>query len=285
MVSPELTLKLIERSRPRRRLAGGQLPLLVLVGVLLGVVLAGSTSPHLPPLVTPALAVMLAVLLVAVTRWRVKRQQLRALRWKRAHEAVLLEEWASARQRLADMLSQPVDSTTVRTQGLLGLAAVADHCHQYQSSQLLYEEVLKSGAGQPAQLHAAAIGLAVAMLRNEELTSAVQLIDQLTRQDWPRSWKAHLELVRLFREVVMGQYDDVLASADSRRELFRECLSTRSGYGYGLMALGYHRRGRADLAGRLWHDATLLIAADKLLDRFPMLSELADQYPACKVPL
>ena len=109
-------------------------------------------------------------------------------------------------------------------------------------------------------------------------------IDQLARQDWPRTWKAHLELVRLFREVVMGQYDDVVASAGSRRELFRECLSTRSGYGYGLMALGYHHRGRADIAGRLWHDATLLIAPGKLLDRFPMLAELAEPLAPCLAP-
>lgn len=285
MISPELTLELIERSRPRRRLVGGHLPLLVLVGLLLGVILAGPAVPGVPPRLIPAVPVLLVLLVVVATRWRMRRQQDRADLWKRANEAVLLEEWSSARQRLSDLLSRPVQSATVRTQGLLGLAAIADHCHEYQSSQLLYEQVLEDGAGQPAQLHAAAIGMAVAMLRNEELTSAVRVIDQLARQDWPRPWKAHLELLRLFREVVMGQYDDVLASAASRCELFREYLSTRSGYGYGLMALGYHRRGRSEVAGRLWRDATLLIAPAKLLDRFPMLSELAEQYTPCEVPL
>ncbi len=182
-------------------------------------------------------------------------------------------------------MSRPADNQAVRAQGLLGLAAVADHCRQYETSQLLYEQVLKTASGLPVQQHAAAVGMAAAMLRNEELTGAVHLIDQLSRQDWPRPWKAHVELVRLLREVVMGHYDDVLDSAAPRRELFRECLSVRSGYGYGLMALGCHRRGRTELAGRFWQDATLLIAPEKLLDHFPMLSELAEAYPACEVPL
>ena len=285
MVSPELAQQLIERSQPRGLLTGSRLLLLVLCGVVLGVAVANPAVLHLPPLLARVVPLLLVLLLIVVARSRLKREQRRARHWTRASEAVLLEDWSTAGERLCDLLSRPVANSTVRTQGLLGLAAVADHCHQYQSSQLLYEQVLKDASGQPIQLHAAAVGMAAAMLRNDELTGAVQVTDQLARQDWPRPWKAHVELVRLFREAVMGQYDDIVDSADVRQALFRECLSTRSGYGYGLLALGHHRRGQTDQASRLWQDATLLIAPEKLLDQFPVLSELADRYPACEVPL
>ena len=285
MISPELARQLIERSEPRKRLAGGRLAILALAGVVLGVALGAPGWLRPSPALAGAVTLALVVVLLVLTRRNVKRQQRRARQWTRANEAILLEDWPAAQDGLRDLLSRPADNQAVRAQGLLGLAAVADHCRQYETSQLLYEQVLKTASGLPVQQHAAAVGMAAAMLRNEELTGAVHLIDQLSRQNWPRPWKAHVELVRLLREVVMGHYDDVLDSAAPRRELFRECLSVRSGYGYGLMALGCHRRGRTQAAGRFWQDATLLIAPEKLLDHFPMLSELAEAYPACEVPL
>jgi len=285
MVSPQSAQDLIRRCQRRRSARGGgglPLPFYLAAGVLLGLLLANPQWLHLPRAVGYA-ALLAGVLWIVIAARQGVRRQVRILRqWTRATEAVQLEQWSTARQALCTLLSHPVDNSVLRAQGLLGLAAVADHYHEYRSSQLIYEHVLGQPGAQPVQLHTAAVGLADAMLRNDELTGAVQLIDRLARstQGGPRPWQAHVELVRLFRELVMGQYDDLLEAAAERQVLFRECLSTRSGYGYALLALGYHRRDQPDRAARLWKDATLLVRPEKLLDRFPMLSELAGRYPA-----
>lgn len=264
-----------------------RLPFYVGTGVLLGVALANPALLHLPPAAGGLALVLVVLWIVWVGRSSMRRQLRTARQCTRAVEAVQLEDWALAHTTLYDLLSRPVVNPVVRAQGLLGLAAVADHHHDYPSSQLIYEHLLRDSAGQPPQLHAAAVGLATAMLRNDQLTDAVQLIDQLSRaaREAPPVWAAQVELLQLYREVMMGQYDDVLAASARRRELFRGYLSTRSGYGYALLALGHHRRGQPQQANRLWHDATLLIHPDKLLDRFPMLGDLVRHYPACEVRL
>jgi len=287
MIEPQRARELIHRCRPRGRFGSLRLPMYVGAGVLFGILLAEPQVLHLPRALGWAVP-LAAVLWIVMNARRSMHRQLSILRqWTQAGEAVQLEEWPAARRLHLTLLSQPVHSTTVRTQGLLGLAAVADHYHEYRTSQLIYEHVLTEGAAHPIQLQNAATGLATAMLHNEEVTGAVQLIDQLARsaRDAPRLWQARVELVRLHRELVMGQYDDLLDSADRRRALFRECLSTHSGYGYALLALAFHRRGRADRAGELWNDATVLIPPDKLLGRFPMLAEITQRYPACEVAL
>lgn len=282
MISPQVARELIQCCQPRTRLAGLRLPLCLASGVLIGALVANPRMLHLPRSVAVAVPLILALGIIVAARRGMRRRWRMHRQWIRVSEAIQLEEWATARQTLSVLLSGAVDNSVVRAQGLLSLAAVADHYHEHRSSQLIYEHVLGSPGALAVQLHVAAVGLATAMLRNEEITGAVRLIDRLARQDLPRPWKAHVELVGLFREVVMGQYDDVLATAEQRRALFRECLSTRSGYGYALLALGLHRRGQTERAGRLWNDATLLIRPEKLLDRFPMLVELKERYPACE---
>ncbi|MHC4610173.1 MAG: hypothetical protein ACYS7M_07490, partial [Planctomycetota bacterium] len=228
MISPQAAQELTQRCQPRSRMAGLRLPLYVAAGMLLGVLLANPRLLHLPRAVSYA-APLVAVVVIVVAARRGMRRQLNILRqWTRANEAVQLERWATAREALCGLLSGPVNSSVVRAQGLLGLAAVADHYHEYRSSQLIYEHVLCESGAQPVQRHAAAVGLAASMLRNDELASAVQLIDHLARQNLPRPWKAHVELVRLFREALMGQLDALLDAAAERQTLFRACLSAHS---------------------------------------------------------
>ncbi|MFQ5490221.1 MAG: hypothetical protein ACE5GE_05820 [Phycisphaerae bacterium] len=277
--------QLIASSRPRRRLHAFRLGAMLASGILIGVILANPAALALPSVASRIAPLVAGLTIVAVARTAQRRSQRLVERWTQAHEAVLLEDWPTADRSFSRMLANPVNDPSLRTQGLLGLAAVADHHHDYETSQILYGQVLHEHLGHYAQLQTAAIGMAASMLRTENLTGAVELIDALQRQNLPRPWKAHVELLRLFREVVMGQYDDLLEAAEDRRDLFRSCLSTRSGYGYGLMALGFHRRGHTRQAGDLWGDATLLVAPARLVDRFPQLAELAEQYPPTEVPL
>lgn len=277
--------QLIASSRPRRRLHAVRLGAMLASGILIGVILANPTVLALPAMASRIAPLLAGVAILIVARTTHQRQRRTARCWTQIHEAMLLEDWSTASQTLGQVLSGPVNDPGLRTQGLLGLAEVANQQHDYETSQILYGQVLHEHIGHNNQLHTAAMGMAGAMLRTDNLTGAVELIDALKRQNLPRPWKAHVELLRLFREVVMGQYDDVLEAADERCDLFRSCLSTRSGYGYGLMAMGFHRRGQTDQAADLWRDATLLVAPAKLLDRFPQLAELAEQYPATEVPL
>jgi len=287
MLSPQVIEDLIARSQPRRRLPGLRLPLYVLGGIVIGVALAQPGSFGLPAAAGDLAPLVLVVIVLVLGRAELGRHLHQKRDWSRAYEAVLLEEWSAASRRLEALLSRPVSNRVLRAQGLLGLAAVTDHYGRYDSSRLIYQALLAEETVQPVQRHAAAVGLAAAMLRNDELTDAVSLIDRLARSadDAPLPWKAQIELLRLFREVVMGQYDDILEHTEQRRHLFRDGLSTRSGYGYALMALGHHRRGRSDSATRLWHDATVLVPVSKLVRRFPALEELTRRYPARETPL
>ena len=287
MLSPPAIQELIRRSQPRSRLAGARLPIYILSGVLVGILIAEPALLGLPAEASSVAPLLLVLWVVGLGRWELRRHLRQVRRWNQANEAVLLEEWQAALQTLRALLARPVDNAIIRVQGLLSLAAVTDHFGQYESSQVIYESLLNEQSAQPVQRQAAAVGLAAALLRNEALADAVSLIDRLARvaEDAPQPWKAQIELLCLFREAVMGQYDDILEATDRRRELFRECLSTRSGYGYALLALGHHRRGVSEVAGRLWHDATLLIRPEKLMHRFPVLSDMAGRYPACEAPI
>lgn len=287
MLTAQAIEELVRRSQPRGRLGSMRLPLYVVSGVAIGVLLASPGLLGLPSWCSNLAPLVLVLWVVGLGRWELRRQIRQARRWTRAHEAVLQEQWPAACDALTDLLSKPVDNPGLRAQGLLGLAAVTDHCEDYRSSQVIYELLVEDPTTQPIQRHTAAVGLAAAMLRNDELTDAVALIDRLSRsaREAPKPWRAQVELLCLFREAVMGQYDDILATSQERAELFRDGLSARSGYGYALLALGHHRRGLSEQAERFWQDATLLIPADKLRRRFPMLSELDRAYPSCETPL
>ncbi len=277
--------RLIASSRPRRRPHAIRLGAMLASGILIGVILANPPALGLPATASRLAPLLAGVAILIVARTTHKRQQRLARRWTRIHEAVLLEDWLTADRTLDQVLSNPVNDPGLRAQGLLGLAELADHHHSYETSQILYGQILHERIGHNSQIQTAAIGMAEAMLRTDNLTGAVELIDALNRQNLPRPWKAHVELLRLFREVVMGQYDDVLEAADHRCDLFRSCLSTRSGYGYGLMAMAFHRRGQAGQAADFWRDATLLVPPARLVERFPQLAELTDEYAAAEVPL
>jgi hypothetical protein len=83
----------------------------------------------------------------------------------------------------------------------------------------------------------------------------------------------------------MGQFDDAAEVAVPRRAMFRKFLSTRAGYGYGLMSLVFHRIGDLTRAADLWRDATMLIPPAKLTGKYAELSICSEAYPAVEWPL
>ncbi len=285
MITVEQVEDLVESSRPRGGLFRG--PMLALLGLsmLLGALWADPDLLGLPGLaqfIVPQ--AVLAVLIVLVVRGAMQqRRQARLL--LAGLEAVQLKDWAAARERLLRLLGAQVRHRQARAASLLALAAVAEADRAYEASQRIYENVLTEGAGDPLQLHTARVALAAAMLRTGQTTDAITLIDRLERAtrlsgpDLPGPLRAQVELLSLFREVTMGQGTEGLARAEERRQLFREHLSTRAGYGYALLAAAFDGARQTEAAGRYWHDATLLVPETELLERFEELAGMKGKYP------
>jgi len=279
MLTEESVGNLIESSRPRQGAIHG--PLLALFGLalLLGALLA---TPDLVGggIFSVILSQMILLGLIGFTiRQVIKRKRISRLMLE-SFEAVQLHQWERARAVLLELLKHPLRHPQARAESLLALAAVAEADHAYEASQQVYESLLTESQADPLQLHTAQVALAAAMLRTGQVTDAVNLIDRLTRQELPDALKAQIELLSLFREVVMGHAAEGINRADERRKLFRDNLSTRAGYGYGLLALAFDQANQPEKAGQYWRDATLLVRPDELVERFDVLSAMAAKYPA-----
>jgi hypothetical protein len=186
---------------------------------------------------------------------------------------------------LTVLLGSPIRRPTLRAQSLLALAALVESESQYDASQRICEYLLGSGIGNALQRHMAEVTLGAALLRNGQTADAVALIDRLKLQNLPEVLKAQVELLALFREVIMGHPDESVRRADERRALFRTHLSTHAGHGYALLAAAFDRMQQPEAAGRYWHDATLLVPRQELLRRFSNLKDVAERYPAVEYPL
>lgn len=285
MVTSETVGRLIESSRARPGLRGGGLVLLGL-SMLLGALLANPGLFGMSPQWGGFLAqlVFLAILGLLV-RWTWLQRRLS--RWLiEVFEAVQLQRWEQAEPMLERILSAPVRHPQARCELLLSLAMLAESRREYDAAQQIFEAVLEENRGDALQLHTARVALAAVMLRTGQTTDAVTLIDRLTRAEIPEVLKAQVEMVALFRELVMGQTQDNLSAAEKRRRLFRDHLSTRAAYGYGLLAAAFDRANQPAEAERYWHDATLLVRPEELLGRFRELEAVAARYPrAAEVPL
>jgi tetratricopeptide (TPR) repeat protein len=279
MISMELAEKLVRASRPPRGLHGSRMALLG-IGLLLGAILARPESvaqTGVPLWVWPH--VVLVFLLALMLRTAL-RQQRQAKLMLAVFESLQLQEWERARTHLTKLLTRPIRHAPARAEALLGLGGLAEIGHSYDVAQRVYESILSEGAANPVQLLMTRMALAATLLRTGQTADAVEMIDRLDRTSLPDSLKAHVELVNLFREVVMGQAAGTLDKADYRRGLFREHLSTRAAYGYGLLAAAYDRGNQPGMAQKLWEDATLLIRVDTLVDRFRELAPLTARYTA-----
>jgi len=273
---------LITASQPRTRIWQG--PMLILLGlsVLLGAVWAGAGVGRTGEMLRWLLPqwVIVAFVLVLYLQWR-RRKRLEQ-RLAEAMEAVRLQEWPRAEALLRYFLAQPIRRSTLRTQALLALAAVTEASHAHEATEHICRHILATGAGTAVQQHLACVGLAGALLRTGQITDAVELVDRLTRQTLPDSLRAQVEVLALFREVMMGHPDLGAAKADERAELFRTHLGTHAGYGYGLLAAAFHALDQPERARMYWHKATLLIPAEQLVNRFGELRKIINRYPAAE---
>jgi len=275
--------KLITSSQPKHRFWRG--PTLALLGLSL---LVGAlwAAPQSPPGVFGWLLPQLLVVGVIVTIHHGTVRQRRADQLlQQAIEAVQLQQWADAETAITQLLASAVRQQLARTQALLGLVAIAQARHAYEAAQHVCRYILDHGLGSVLQQHTAQVSLAASLLRTDQITDAVNLIDRLSKQDLPPQLRAQVELLSLFREVTMGHTETSLETADERAELFRKHLGTRAAYGYGLLAAAFDRTGQPQTARHHWHNATLLVPPARLVDRFPELQTISQQYPAAEYPL
>jgi hypothetical protein len=285
MITTETVEQLIDSSRPRAQIGRG--PVLILIGLIaLAATLwlspeAFGSEGALTWLLPQGVLIVVIVLLVRTAR----RQRDTARLMTAGIEAVQLRRWDEAREHLVPLLRRQMSHPRARTASLLALAAVAEADRNYVASQRIYETVLAEEAGDPLQRHVARIALVASMFRNGQTADAVSLSDRLARTELSGALKAQIELLMLFREVVMGQTTDGIERADERRQLFRAHLGTRAAYGYGLLATVFDRAEQPEQARRDWLSATLLVRPGELVERFGELESVARKYPATEWPL
>ena len=281
----ETAQQYVEASQSSRAGLSGYTLMLLGLSILLGALWA---DPGLVAWRGPMgwlLPQIVLVVLLGIVILRMRRQRQLAQRMEEAFEAVQLRRWDEARVLLDDLLSRPVRLSVVRAELLLALAALAESEQSYEASQYIYEHLLEENRADALQLHTARVALAGAILRTGQVTNAVNLIERLERAALPEMLRAHVELLSLFREITMGQVEASISRADERRALFRKYLSTRAGYGYALLAAAFDRADQPAAAQKHWHDATLLVRPEELLQRFGELEPVARKYTAARNPL
>ncbi len=202
-----------------------------------------------------------------------------------ASQHLQMEERGAARAELEKIMQGPIRSNPDRGEAFLLLAALAEAENRYDLSARIYESLLIQRIGDATQLQQSQIALAEAKLRNEELTDAVQMIGRLEQLPMPQALRTTLDLVRLFQQVFMGHHEDAVKEIEERRSSFRQFLSTRAAYGYGLLAASLHALGRCDEAAKLWSDATTLMTIDQLIEAYDMLAPLASAYDSQEHPV
>ncbi len=222
--------------------------------------------------------------LLAAGWLRAKRQRQARQSITRAGERVQLEQWAEAGELLDVAMRRSIQSDSDRCQAFMLLATLAERHGHFDQAAHIYERLLLERIGDGYQLQQAQLAIANAKLRNEELTDAVTLLDHLEKISMPRALGAVYALIRLYQRVFMGHNEDAVAELAERRSLFRQFLSTRAGYAYGLLAAALHRLGRHDEAAQFWLDATTLIPSQKLVAEYGALVAPCECYPAMEHP-
>ena len=241
----------------------------------------GSDRPSVPAILL-SWCVVFGLLAAGWLRAKRQRQARRSI--TRAWEHVQLEQWAKAEEVLDAAMTRSIQSSSDRGQAFLLLATLAERHGRFDGAAQIYERLLQERIGDGYQLQQAQLAIANAKLRNEELTDAVKLLDQLEKISMPRALGAVCALIRLYQQVFMGHNEDAVAELSERRSLFRRFLSTKAGYAYGLLAGALHRLGRHEEAAQFWLDATTLIPAQKLVAEYGALVAPCERYPAMEDP-
>jgi hypothetical protein len=289
-IDAELIERRFSATEPRRggrylfhALASGLVICLLLVPLLGGAFLEdGAGEPRSGQMqVLGALLAGWLIGMLLVVGWFARRRRRRCrggvlAAWEHAQ----LEDWEAAQSVLDRVMQKAIPSTVDRGQAFMTLAAIAEHEGCYTGAGQIYETLLLRRIGDAVQLQQAQIGLAAAKLRNQELTDAVNMLSRLEQVVMPPTLRAALDVVRLFQQVFMGHHEDAAQDCEKRCQLYRRFLSTQAAHGYGLLAAAMHHLGRTGEAARLWRDATMLIEAERLVKEYPLLEQVAREYPA-----
>jgi len=273
-----------EATEPRRW--HRHIPIVTLLAMLVGFMALPVLGSQSAPI--EVLGVLLLMLLVGVFMllgWTVGRRQQRCRQEVlKAWAHVQLDEWDVAQTALDEVMQRPIPRASDRGQAFMLLAAIAEHDKRYDLAALIYETLLLRRIGDPIHLQQAQIAMTSAKIHNEELADAVDALDRLERVPMPVGLRTALDLVRLFQQVFMGQYEDAAEDCEARGLLYRRHLSTHAAYGYGLQAAAMHHLGRSTEAARMWREATTLVEADRLLKEYAFLAVVSQTYPAAVKP-
>jgi hypothetical protein len=237
-----------------------------------------------PGLLRMALPWVVLVVIAAILAWWVARQRAAQQRARAAIESLQLEDLETSEAQMRAWFSRPVNPPSSRAQGLLALAALANRQHVYEGAANAFQALADDPHTDPLNRVLARIGLAEAWLRQDDITSAVDLLQSLRQSNLPEFVRARYELVALFREVIMRQSDDTMSAIDERAELFRKQLSIRAGAGYALLAAACDQHGDDDRADAWWKRATLLVRRARLLSDYPLLEAVSGKHESVEWP-
>ena len=284
---------LIGSSRPRRRLT--KIGTFILIGFILLIwSLLTSSETEQGQLIRMLLSLAVLVGLGISVISSITRRKCLAKCSQQASDLCLQEKWSQAIEPLRRLLGKPVPLAQIRYQGLLELAGVAEHTGQLKGATEIYEAIARE---QPQGLlgSLALIGKAIVLLKLDQLADADTIIRRLEVSVESRSLKSLVLLGRLYQQIKTGHYADALTESSNKCELARTGMSSKAAYVYALLGLAYRHQemsvssdnsaGNSPESGGgnaevLWQQATMLLGPDILVEKFPELAELKENYPS-----
>jgi len=198
---------------------------------------------------------------------------------------VRLRDWPAALVRLTQAAALGRRSEPARAAAVTYLGEIALWARHYDLAERAFEQAVQMEAWLNRDLKCRAqIGLIEAKLRSDQLTYVADAIAHMKQQDLPDLYKAKVMLLQCAHRLYTGHADEVATQAADLAEDFRKHLSTDAGYGYGLLAAALDATGQATAAARYWADATLLIKAESLTQRYPETQSVAGKFAPTKWP-
>ncbi len=309
--------RLLQASRPSAG-AGRYLLLLPPLGLagLLGAVILMLFSPGrsfwLPVMALVSLAAS-AGALVAMARIATRARQERRV-VSEIEELITLRHFRPAAGRLVGLMSRPMRLGPNRTMAMVQLARVLERYGRFEEAIEVAEAIGRDPAADPATRFILGCARAMSMLRAGRLYDAGEAISQLRREvnrlddavrrmaerageeaadaevehdpaPGPRSFDSvALVMVELYRDVQTRHSAEALATVEEKRQALRDGLGMGLADALALGSVAAHRLGDASKAARMWAEATLLMAEDELVRRYPEVREVAGPFRASPRP-
>jgi len=164
----------------------------------------------------------------------------------------------------------------LHVQGVLLLGANLMTLRQWDAAIEAQTYLLDHLPAQHPTAHLLRAQRAMGLLREDRLADADSELRALQRADVDGLTMSIVKLGLLMQRVKTHHDADALAEAasDDPHQTFAP-IGTEAAYGYGMLALASHRTQQPDQAQRWWHDATMLLPAEHLIDAMPEFAPLA----------